>query len=397
MPNRTIDVYAAGLIDGEGCIGIHSQKDRHFTLRVDVGMTVKARSVLDQMQAEYGGKVVHYRDATERWEAACAWRVMGAEAVTLLTRIRPHLRLKAEQAQIGLKLEEIRHSLIPKGKTNAVWTDADRDRCRTLKRRMNELNMKGPSIPSQANGKMFARLVAGTWVTDQADLFSDLGWQPFSGSWPKSGTWDLSAAYELPTSTPRTSGPGSLSSPDPLLPTPRTSDTNGPGQHGDGGLDLRTAVTLLPTPTAVRYGNNQSPSPGAAVRPSLDELVKLLPTPRASDGAKGGPNQRGSSGDLMLPSAVMLLPTPTARDFKDGETFNPHPEKSKLPHTIAAMFRTGPDMPPPSSGGNTSPDDESSPHCSRQARRAAVVGPFRGVADGPARRVGHGCSRLVAE
>lgn len=36
-----------------------------------------------------------------------------------------------------------------------------------------------------------------------------------------------------------------------LLPTPRTSDTNGPGVHGDGGLDLRTAVTLLPTPTAM--------------------------------------------------------------------------------------------------------------------------------------------------
>ena len=35
-----------------------------------------------------------------------------------------------------------------------------------------------------------------------------------------------------------------------LLPTPTCSDTNGAGQHGDGGLDLRTAVTLLPTPKA---------------------------------------------------------------------------------------------------------------------------------------------------
>lgn len=36
-----------------------------------------------------------------------------------------------------------------------------------------------------------------------------------------------------------------------LLPTPRTSDTNGAGLHGDGGMDLRTAVSLLlPTPTA---------------------------------------------------------------------------------------------------------------------------------------------------
>jgi DNA (cytosine-5)-methyltransferase 1 len=35
-----------------------------------------------------------------------------------------------------------------------------------------------------------------------------------------------------------------------LLPTPRTSDTNGPGEHGQGGPDLRTAVSLLPTPSA---------------------------------------------------------------------------------------------------------------------------------------------------
>jgi len=40
-----------------------------------------------------------------------------------------------------------------------------------------------------------------------------------------------------------------------LLPTPRTSDTNGAGQHGTGGPDLRTAITLLPTPR-VRHGDD---------------------------------------------------------------------------------------------------------------------------------------------
>ena len=85
-----------------------------------------------------------------------------------------------------------------------------------------------------------------------------------------------------------------------LLPTPQTSDTNGPGEHGTGGPDLRTAVSLLPTPRATRGG-------------SSTETTALLPTPRATDGTKGGPNQRGSSGDLMLPSAVQLLPTPVAQ------------------------------------------------------------------------------------
>lgn len=33
-----------------------------------------------------------------------------------------------------------------------------------------------------------------------------------------------------------------------LLPTPRSSDCFGAGQHGRGGMDLRTTVSLLPTP-----------------------------------------------------------------------------------------------------------------------------------------------------
>jgi DNA (cytosine-5)-methyltransferase 1 len=47
-----------------------------------------------------------------------------------------------------------------------------------------------------------------------------------------------------------TGSPGSCAGPVDLLPTPRSSDCFGAGLHGDGGMDLRTAVTLLPTPTA---------------------------------------------------------------------------------------------------------------------------------------------------
>lgn len=43
-----------------------------------------------------------------------------------------------------------------------------------------------------------------------------------------------------------------------LLPTPTSSDSNGPGKHGAGGLDLRTAVILLPTPTSERPDGRKS-------------------------------------------------------------------------------------------------------------------------------------------
>jgi DNA (cytosine-5)-methyltransferase 1 len=103
-----------------------------------------------------------------------------------------------------------------------------------------------------------------------------------------------------------------------LLPTPRSSDANGPGAHGDGGLDLRTAVTLLPTPVVTdaagarnATANRSDPDSKHHSGTTLSDALRLLPTPRAGDGEKGGPNQRGSSGDFMLPSAVThLLPTP---------------------------------------------------------------------------------------
>lgn len=91
--------------------------------------------------------------------------------------------------------------------------------------------------------------------------------------------------------------PARLTTPRRLLPTPRTSDTNGAGAHGQGGLDLRTAVTLLPTPTT-------QPDTGNGHARNLGKEVRLLPTPRASDGPHGGPNSRGSKGDLALPAAA---------------------------------------------------------------------------------------------
>jgi hypothetical protein len=102
----------------------------------------------------------------------------------------------------------------------------------------------------------------------------------WSETWMSSGTWADGLVYELPMSVPPTEGSASSSPPGllpmpkatdgtkggpnqrgssgdltlpsaavQLLPTPRTTDGNGAGHHGTGGMDLRTTVTLLPTPT----------------------------------------------------------------------------------------------------------------------------------------------------
>lgn len=86
---------------------------------------------------------------------------------------------------------------------------------------------------------------------------------------------------------------------------------------------------MLPTPTATPYGNNQSPSPGAAVRPSLEGVVQMLPTPAARLGdGRGDPSPelagaRLDSGRRNLEDAVAtLLPTPTAVHHARNATAN---------------------------------------------------------------------------
>lgn len=87
----------------------------------------------------------------------------------------------------------------------------------------------------------------------------------------------------------------------------------------DGTMLDEAVVHLLPTPVAGQYGYNQSPTPGASIRPSLDTLIPLLPTPLAGDGPKGSPKQSDSKGNPSLAPAVLglpTLPTPAARDWK---------------------------------------------------------------------------------
>ncbi|NUS83118.1 MAG: DNA cytosine methyltransferase [Streptomyces sp.] len=72
-----------------------------------------------------------------------------------------------------------------------------------------------------------------------------------------------------------------------LLPTPAAADgTGGPGlsPKRQGGMNLRTAVTLLPTPAARDWKSGASNLIGINSRPLNGVVVNLLPTRKAPDG-----------------------------------------------------------------------------------------------------------------
>jgi hypothetical protein len=68
-----------------------------------------------------------------------------------------------------------------------------------------------------------------------------------------------------------------------MLPTPRTNSTTGAGQRGEGGPNLQTALSLIPTPASRDYKAGSVSNP----YDTLDSLVETGAT-KGGDGKKTG-------------------------------------------------------------------------------------------------------------
>lgn len=154
----------------------------------------------------------------------------------------------------------------------------------------------------------------------------------------------------LPTPTARDSkgsdlpsrrGGPSLPSFVTMLPTPRTSDANGSGAHGDGGLDLRTKISLLATPSVMDMGSSYSPEEWEAWR---------------QEQRRNHANGNGH-GESLTQQAMSMLPTPKAADGERGrDVARARPdEKSR---ELATVVSVGVSTSPRSADGSTSLDDQ---------------------------------------
>lgn len=108
-------------------------------------------------------------------------------------------------------------------------------------------------------------------------------------------------------------------------------------------LTAVTGSSWLPTPTKTRSGYNQSPSDGAAKRPSLETMARegLWPTPMGSEREtrpkvypRGNPN---------LAAAVQRFPTPTVSEAERGHGYQMSNGKAYPTLTGAVGAAPGPD------------------------------------------------------
>jgi hypothetical protein len=105
--------YLAGLIDGEGCVGVypskaeygHRQKQPRVVYRPRISIANTDRRALDWVAHRFGGHVLQKsrRAMREHWKTSYAWHLQGSNNVLCVLRaVRPFLIIKSAQADLLL-------------------------------------------------------------------------------------------------------------------------------------------------------------------------------------------------------------------------------------------------------------------------------------------------------
>lgn len=98
--------WAGGIVDGEGCISVHSVNDKRLrwpVLRAEVCVVNTDRRMVDKLQELFGGDIYERPPRTERHRPTFEWKVRNPLAATMIRAVRPYLIVKGEQADVFLE------------------------------------------------------------------------------------------------------------------------------------------------------------------------------------------------------------------------------------------------------------------------------------------------------
>jgi hypothetical protein len=154
--NETQLAYMAGIIDGEGSVGLISFKQvckahgkvyteatrgkvygyySRTVMRVGVGMTDEF--IPSWLQAEFGGVLQHRLRSNPRWKDVWVWDVRATKALNFLKQVLPYLILKKGQAELCIAFQELRPT------QGHALSDVQKQVDEILYQRCKELNLRG--------------------------------------------------------------------------------------------------------------------------------------------------------------------------------------------------------------------------------------------------------------
>lgn len=99
-------IYMAGLIDGEGTIGISRDTNRKSRAPY-ISITSTTREIMEWLQENFGGTICVQKVYQPHHKPSWSWRLRNKSAVfSLIAMIEPYMLEPAKKARINLLLKE---------------------------------------------------------------------------------------------------------------------------------------------------------------------------------------------------------------------------------------------------------------------------------------------------
>lgn len=92
--------YFAGLIDGEGWIGVQKYEEGY---RIHLAVNMTNEDAIRGLQEIFGGNYSVKVWPNGRWKDQYCWRLAGTTAIPAIKLLLPFLRIKRQQATIVLE------------------------------------------------------------------------------------------------------------------------------------------------------------------------------------------------------------------------------------------------------------------------------------------------------
>ena len=117
---KTDLAYAAGIFDGEGCIGIEKvnrphRKNPEYKLRVIVVST--DRWLCEWLRFAFGGTVQERKSHPTHTKDQWSWVAYCSTAAEFLRSVLPYMNLKRPQAELAIKFQSHKKQKRTKGLT----------------------------------------------------------------------------------------------------------------------------------------------------------------------------------------------------------------------------------------------------------------------------------------
>ena len=136
---KTDLAYAAGIMDGEGSIGIYcnSSNPKSPSHRMRVRVTNTDRWLVNWLKASFGGTVgINKVRPGHNWKQMWYWTVSCHKAVGVLKDLLPYLHMKRPQAELAIEFQKTR-------RRGVKPTGANRENADTMAAKMKKLNTRG--------------------------------------------------------------------------------------------------------------------------------------------------------------------------------------------------------------------------------------------------------------